>query len=84
MRSELDELNAGTIAEEALKTVGSGGGHRSMAGGFAEENKVLDISIDFNRVIQNLFLDVIDKLRPQAEEPKEVPVEESTETMDLE
>ena len=55
-----------------------------MAGGFAEESKVLDISIDFNRVIQNLFLDVIDKLRPQAEEPKEVPVEESTETMDLE
>ena len=84
VRSELDELNAGTIAEEALQTVGSGGGHRSMAGGFAEESKILDISIDFNRVIQNLFLDVIDKLRPAAEEPQEIPVEESKETMNLE
>ena len=55
-----------------------------MAGGFAEESKVLDISIDFNRVIQNLFLDVIDPLRPKDEEPEEVPVEESKETMDLE
>ena len=84
IRSELDELNAGTIAAEALQDVGSGGGHRSMAGGFAEESKILDISIEFNRVIQNLFLDVIDKLRPKAEEPREIPVEESTETMDLE
>jgi len=55
-----------------------------MAGGFAEESKILDISIDFNRVIQNLFLDVIDKLRPAAEEPQEIPVEESKETMNLE
>lgn len=84
IRSELDELNAGTIAAEALQDVGSGGGHRSMAGGFAEESKILDISIEFNRVIQNLFLDVIDKLRPKAEEPKEIPVEESKETMELE
>ena len=83
VRSELDELNAGTISEEALKSVGSGGGHRSMAGGFAEESKVLDISIDFNRVIQNLFLDVIDKLRPKAEEPVEEPVKESEDVMNL-
>lgn len=55
-----------------------------MAGGFAEESRILDISIEFNRVIQNLFLDVIDGLRPKAEEPKEIPVEESTDTMDLE
>jgi len=84
VRSELDELNAGKIAEQALKTVGSGGGHSSMAGGFAEESKVLDISIDFNRVIQNLFLDVIDPLRPKDDEPEEVPVEESKNTIDLE
>ena len=55
-----------------------------MAGGFAEESKVLDISIDFNRVIQNLFLDVIDPLRPKDDEPEEVPVEESKNTIDLE
>ena len=55
-----------------------------MAGGFAEESKLLDISIEFNRVIQNLFLDVIDGYRPKAEEPKEVPVKESEDVMDLE
>ena len=32
-----------------------------MAGGFAEESKVLDISIDVNKVIQDLFLNVINK-----------------------
>lgn len=84
IRSEIDELNAGSIAAEALKTVGTGGGHSSMSGGFAEERRILEISIDFNRVIQNLFLDVIDKLRPEAEEPKAVPVEESKDTMRLE
>ncbi len=63
VRSELDELNAGQIVLAALSDVGSGGGHKSMAGGFAVESKVLDISIDFNRVIQNLFLNVIDNIR---------------------
>lgn len=84
VRSELDELNAGNIVAEALKDIGSGGGHRSMAGGFAEESKLLDISIEFNRVIQNRFLDVIDRLCPQKDEPEEIPVEESTETMNIE
>ncbi|MBQ4164795.1 MAG: DHH family phosphoesterase [Oscillospiraceae bacterium] len=68
VRSELDELNAGQIVLAALKGVGSGGGHKSMAGGFAVESKVLDISIDFNRVIQNLFLNVIDDIRNEKEE----------------
>ncbi len=63
VRSELDELDAGKIVLTALSDVGSGGGHKSMAGGFAVESKVLDISIDFNRVIQNLFLNVIYDIR---------------------
>lgn len=64
VRSELDELDAGAIISEALKDVGSGGGHKTMAGGFAEEDKVLAMSIDFNKVIQNLFLNVINKVPP--------------------
>lgn len=64
VRSELDELDAGEIISEALKDVGSGGGHKTMAGGFALEDKVLAMSIDFNKVIQNLFLDVINKVPP--------------------
>lgn len=72
IRSELEELNAGEIAQTALEDVGSGGGHKSMAGGFAVESKVLDISIDFNRVIQNLFLNVIDKIRKDEKTPIEM------------
>lgn len=63
VRSELDELNAGKIVAEALKDIGSGGGHRSMAGGYADESKLLSKSIDFNKSIQNLFLDVIREIR---------------------
>lgn len=77
VRSELDELNAGQIASKALAKVGSGGGHKSMAGGFAVESKVLDISIEFNRVIQNLFLDEIGKiLRVKSDEEKAKAAEE--------
>ncbi|MGN0688013.1 MAG: bifunctional oligoribonuclease/PAP phosphatase NrnA [Oscillospiraceae bacterium] len=77
VRSELEELNAGQIVMRALEDVGSGGGHKSMAGGFAVESKVLDISIDFNRVIQNLFLDVIRDIRKtnELEEKQEEVVE---------
>ena len=76
VRSELDELNAGKIIEAALKDVGSGGGHRSMAGGYAHEDKILDMSIDFNKIIQNLFLNVIDKIN----EPEELSTTENAET----
>ena len=73
VRSELDELNAGQIVQQALDGVGSGGGHKSMAGGFAVESKVLDISIDFNRVIQNLFLNVINEIRGETASLPEIP-----------
>lgn len=59
VRSEYDVLDAGQIISEALRNIGTGGGHKSMAGGYADEAKLLEISIDFNQVIQNLFLDVI-------------------------
>lgn len=62
VRSEFEEFDAGHIVQEALAGVGSGGGHCSMAGGYADEGRVLEISIDFNQVIQNLFLDVINKV----------------------
>lgn len=68
IRSELEELNAGQIASLALKSIGSGGGHKSMAGGFVLESKLLDISMDFNRVIQNLFLDTIDRIKNSPDE----------------
>lgn len=68
VRSELEEFDAGRIVSEALNGVGYGGGHKTMAGGFAIEDKVLALSIDFNKVIQNLFLNVINKLPPHGAE----------------
>lgn len=62
VRSEFEEFDAGQIVFEALKDVGSGGGHPSMAGGYADESKILELSIDFNKVIQDLFLGVINKI----------------------
>lgn len=62
VRSEYEERDAGLIISEALKDVGGGGGHKSMAGGFADEAKVLGISIDYVKVIQNLFLNVINSI----------------------
>lgn len=72
VRSEVDEINAGQLVSRALKGIGSGGGHKSMAGGFAIESKLLDISIDFNRVIQNLFLDTIGEMleSPDDDQPE--------------
>ncbi|MGN1119373.1 MAG: bifunctional oligoribonuclease/PAP phosphatase NrnA [Oscillospiraceae bacterium] len=68
VRSDLDDFNAGKITAEALKDIGSGGGHRSMAGGYVDEAKLLQISIDYNKTIQNLFLDTI---RGQSAEKKQ-------------
>ena len=75
VRSDIDELNAGKITEAALSDFGSGGGHRSMAGGYADEARLLDISIDYNKTIQNLFLNVIREIR----EPK---IDESADNME--
>lgn len=62
VRSEFEEFDAGQIAFEALSDVGTGGGHSTMAGGFADESRVLKIGFDYEQVIQNLFLDVINKI----------------------
>ena len=84
IRSELDELNAGMIAAKALAEVGSGGGHRSMAGGYVDESKVLRNGIDFQRYFQNLFLDVIREIRGDEEEPEqEITIEPSAVTVDM-
>ncbi len=61
VRSELDELDAGKIISAALKNCGSGGGHRSMAGGFADEKKICAAGGNTGEEIKRLFLDEIKK-----------------------
>ena len=72
VRSEVDELNAGQITAAALKKFGTGGGHKSMAGGYADESKLLEVSIDYNKTIQNRFLNVIRGIiNPDAPQPQD-------------
>ncbi|MDE7399538.1 MAG: DHH family phosphoesterase [Oscillospiraceae bacterium] len=62
VRSEFDELDAGQIVSEALCGIGGGGGHKSMAGGYADEGGILNLGTDAHSVIRKLFLDVITKI----------------------
>ncbi len=59
VRSEFDELDAGRIVSDALIGIGSGGGHKSMAGGYASEEKLSRIGTDYSKTIQHLFLNII-------------------------
>ncbi len=59
VRSEIPEYHAGKIISTALKSVGSGGGHASMAGGFAEVGKLPPESALRDHEIQRLFSEAI-------------------------
>lgn len=59
VRSELPELHAGKIVHDALSSVGSGGGHARMAGGFAEGAKLPDNEALRNDTIRILFEEAI-------------------------
>ena len=43
IRSATPNLNAGEIASEVLETIGNGGGHPHMAGGFAESINFINL-----------------------------------------
>ena len=66
IRNEIPELDAGKISFEALKNIGSGGGHATMAGGYVplenvkyDEDEKIKIIID---KIQECFLTEIEKV----------------------
>lgn len=59
VRSEIKEVNAGRITFEALKDIGSGGGHQAMAGGSIDKGKMEELGLDMHNRIRKLFLDAI-------------------------
>lgn len=61
VRSELDDMSAGRIISDALDGIGIGGGHDTMAGGFAERNKIVDLGENVCEIIKERFLNVIRK-----------------------
>lgn len=73
VRSEFDELDAGQIVSEALCGIGGGGGHKLMAGGYADEGGILKLDEDAHSVIRRLFLDVISKISLSGIAAKTIP-----------
>ncbi len=59
VRSEVPELHAGKIVNQALADVGSGGGHARMAGGFADGSKLPSERALRNHEIRRLFAQVV-------------------------
>ncbi len=68
VRSELPELHAGKIVHTALQTIGSGGGHARMAGGFAEGAKLPEEDTLRNHEIRMLFNQAIAQHKAETEE----------------
>lgn len=65
IRSERDDVHAGNLANIALKDWGNGGGHASMAGGFAEEDKLPQDTGYLFDAVQEQFMQVIERKWPQ-------------------
>ena len=63
VRSERGDIHAGNLANEALKDIGNGGGHASMAGGFVSEENIKDKDYFYEQV-QERFLEAIKTLCP--------------------
>lgn len=59
LRNETDCYDAGRVVAEALAGLGSGGGHKSMAGGFIPLAAVEPIDHSFHSFIENRFLDIL-------------------------
>lgn len=63
IRSEDDSIDAGKVISEALKNVGNGGGHKSMAGGFIDSIGKSKIKGDYEHFMETVFLEAIRELK---------------------
>lgn len=67
VRNETANYHAGTITLEALRDLGGGGGHFSMAGGMITADKVELLGEDKDFAIRELFLEALRKNRKSTE-----------------
>ena len=65
-RSEQPDLNAGKLAELCLQGWGNGGGHASMAGGFAPKEAIQKQGAKIYEQVQEHCIAVLRELYPQA------------------
>ena len=61
VRSEDPDIHAGDLLHEALKGLGSGGGHAVMGGGLIPKEDQYKLGRYPEDAIRNLFLDVLSK-----------------------
>ena len=59
VRSEDPKIHAGNLLHEALKSIGNGGGHASMGGGFIGKEHLPELGRYPKDTIRNLLLDVL-------------------------
>jgi len=62
VRSELNTLDAGKIIYTALESIGNGGGHKTMAGGFIPKENLHIVKGPLDSFIENRFLDVVTEI----------------------
>lgn len=61
VRSEVVQTDAGELAKQALDPLGSGGGHKEMAGGFIPANRAVELGKEVGFQIEELFLKAMNK-----------------------
>lgn len=62
IRSEKPDVDAGKLIHNALKDIGSGGGHAAMAGGFVDNEVLQKIGRNYDGKIKELFMNALKNL----------------------
>jgi oligoribonuclease NrnB/cAMP/cGMP phosphodiesterase (DHH superfamily) len=58
VRNEIDGVDAGKAIYFALKDIGNGGGHKSMAGGFLPSENLIRIG-EIDSFVEDRFLEIV-------------------------
>lgn len=59
VRSEDPDIHAGNLLHTALRSIGNGGGHASMGGGFISRDRLPELGRYPKDAVRSLFLDVL-------------------------
>lgn len=62
VRSERHDIDAGKLIHRALRGIGSGGGHATMAGGFVEQAALDKIGNHYSEKIKEVFMNTINEM----------------------
>jgi len=66
IRSERSDVHSGDLARKALSAYGNGGGHATMAGGFAPKEKLLKEGEDVYTTVREIVMNVLEEDYPQS------------------